>query len=187
MLIKKVKNTAVVRGNVIQEIGTASENNVYSAKAVDNKLKNIDKHFNIYSTESTKAAGTSYPYRKILTIKLSKAYDIIFFNFTAVEAENIGFIFDGQILVKLNSKKEIQAEKFTGEYSYKNLDAKMILYREEDTTGNTILSLYCYMPFNWRTVQLSISDILGTLGIDAIESDNSYSSSEPTYKNKTEI
>lgn len=37
--IIKAKNTAVVKGDVIQENGTASENNTYSAKAIDNKLK----------------------------------------------------------------------------------------------------------------------------------------------------
>ena len=37
--IIKAKNTAVVKGDVIQEDGTASETNVYSAKAIDNKLK----------------------------------------------------------------------------------------------------------------------------------------------------
>ena len=37
--IIKAKNTAVVKGDVIQENGTASTTNVYSAKAIDNKLK----------------------------------------------------------------------------------------------------------------------------------------------------
>lgn len=37
--IIKAKNTVVVKGDVIQETGTASENNTYSAKAIDNKLK----------------------------------------------------------------------------------------------------------------------------------------------------
>lgn len=37
--IIKAKNTAVVKGEIIQEDGTASETNVYSAKAIDNKLK----------------------------------------------------------------------------------------------------------------------------------------------------
>mgnify|MGYP002558233212 CR=1 FL=1 len=37
--IIKAKNTVVVKGDVIQENGTASETNVYSAKAIDNKLK----------------------------------------------------------------------------------------------------------------------------------------------------
>lgn len=37
--IIKAKNTVVVKGDVIQETGTASETNVYSAKAIDNKLK----------------------------------------------------------------------------------------------------------------------------------------------------
>lgn len=36
--IIKAKNTVVVKGDVIQENGTASENNTYSAKAIDNKL-----------------------------------------------------------------------------------------------------------------------------------------------------
>ena len=37
--IIKAKNTVVVKGDVIQENGTSSENNTYSAKAIDNKLK----------------------------------------------------------------------------------------------------------------------------------------------------
>lgn len=37
--IIKAKNTVVVKGDVIQETDTASETNVYSAKAIDNKLK----------------------------------------------------------------------------------------------------------------------------------------------------
>lgn len=37
--IIKAKNTAVVKGDVIQEDGTASETNVYSASAMDNRLK----------------------------------------------------------------------------------------------------------------------------------------------------
>ena len=37
--IIKAKNTVVVKGDVIQENGTASTTNVYSAKAIDNKLK----------------------------------------------------------------------------------------------------------------------------------------------------
>lgn len=37
--IIKAKNTVVIKGDVIQENGTASENNTYSAKAIDNKLK----------------------------------------------------------------------------------------------------------------------------------------------------
>ncbi len=37
--IIKAKNTVAIKGDVIQETGTASETNVYSAKAIDNKLK----------------------------------------------------------------------------------------------------------------------------------------------------
>ena len=37
--IIKAKNTAIIKGEVIQETGTASETNVYSAVAVDNKIK----------------------------------------------------------------------------------------------------------------------------------------------------
>lgn len=37
--IIKAKNTVVVKGEIIQETDTASETNVYSSKAIDNKLK----------------------------------------------------------------------------------------------------------------------------------------------------
>lgn len=41
--IIKAKNTAVVKGEIIQENGTASTTNVYSAKAIDNKIENSIK------------------------------------------------------------------------------------------------------------------------------------------------
>ena len=37
--IIKAKMTVAIEGEIIQETGTASENNTYSAKAIDNKLK----------------------------------------------------------------------------------------------------------------------------------------------------
>ncbi len=37
--IIKAKNTAAIKGEIIQENDTANENNTYSAKAIDNKLK----------------------------------------------------------------------------------------------------------------------------------------------------
>lgn len=51
--IIKAKNTVVVKGDVIQETGTASENNTYSAKAIDNKLKtNITTGQEVATNES---------------------------------------------------------------------------------------------------------------------------------------
>lgn len=41
--IINAKNTAVVKGEIIQENGTASTTNVYSAKAIDNKIENSIK------------------------------------------------------------------------------------------------------------------------------------------------
>lgn len=41
--IIKAKNTVVAKGDVIQENGTASTTNVYSAKAIDNKIENSIK------------------------------------------------------------------------------------------------------------------------------------------------
>lgn len=51
--IIKAKNTVVIKGDVIQENGTASENNTYSAKAIDNKLKtNITTGQEVATNES---------------------------------------------------------------------------------------------------------------------------------------
>lgn len=51
--IIKAKNTVVVKGDVIQETDTASENNTYSAKAIDNKLKtNITTGQEVATNES---------------------------------------------------------------------------------------------------------------------------------------
>lgn len=54
--IIKAKNTAVVKGDVIQEDGTASETNVYSSVAVDNKiqaLKRVTLYENASGTNTT--------------------------------------------------------------------------------------------------------------------------------------
>lgn len=54
--IIKAKNTAVVKGEIIQEDGTASETNVYSAVAVDNKiqaLKRVTLYENASGTNTT--------------------------------------------------------------------------------------------------------------------------------------
>lgn len=51
--IIKAKNTVVVKGDVIQETDTASTTNVYSAKAIDNKLKtNITTGQEVATNES---------------------------------------------------------------------------------------------------------------------------------------
>lgn len=50
--IIKAKNTVVVKGEVIQETGTASETNVYSSVAVDNKIS--EEAIDSYSTKETK-------------------------------------------------------------------------------------------------------------------------------------
>lgn len=54
--IIKAKNTAVVKGDVIQEDGTASETNVYSSVAIDNKIEKIKEtvlYENINGTKET--------------------------------------------------------------------------------------------------------------------------------------
>lgn len=49
--IIKAKNTAVVKGDVIQEDGTASETNVYSSVAMDNKIQSL-KRVTLYENAS---------------------------------------------------------------------------------------------------------------------------------------
>lgn len=54
--IIKAKNTAIIKGEVIQETGTASETNVYSSVAVDNKiqaLKRVTLYENASGTNTT--------------------------------------------------------------------------------------------------------------------------------------
>lgn len=71
--IIKAKNTVVVKGDVIQENGTASENNVYSAKAVDNKLKTNIVTGQEFATgriiDGKKEFGKKFTYENISGVK----------------------------------------------------------------------------------------------------------------------
>lgn len=154
-------------------------------EAIESIKTKQEQYTKTYSTKSTQNVASTYPYRKILTIKLSKAYETIFFKFTAAETENVGCIFNGEVLASLDVNKNYRQAAFYGSYTAKSLEnMKMMLINEDKTTGNVTLGLYCYLPYNWRTVQL---DVLGGIDLDAISEDNSYFSSEPENLGKTEI
>lgn len=72
--IIKAKNTVVVKGDVIQEEGTASETNVYSAVAVDNKLNDL-KVIDISNKFTVNFKKTSF---KALYYPQSKTIEIWF-------------------------------------------------------------------------------------------------------------
>ncbi len=71
--IIKAKNTVVVKGDVIQENGTASENNTYSAKAIDNKLKTNITTGQEFATgriiDGKKEFGKKFTYENISGVK----------------------------------------------------------------------------------------------------------------------
>lgn len=71
--IIKAKNTVVVKGDVIQETGTASENNTYSAKAIDNKLKTNIVTGQEFATgriiDGKKEFGKKFTYENISGVK----------------------------------------------------------------------------------------------------------------------
>lgn len=72
--IIKAKNTVVVKGDVIQETGTASETNVYSAVAVDKKISDL-KVIDISNKFTVKFTKTSF---KALYYPRSKTIEIWF-------------------------------------------------------------------------------------------------------------
>lgn len=122
--IIKAKNTAVVKGDVIQEDGTASETNVYSAKAIDNKLTTnittgtetatneyIDGK-RVYVKRATFTTGSTVnTWYEI--IKLSSNCNLIdFYGAITVETEQYPLINDGhsnffQIVSKILSHKHV--------------------------------------------------------------------------------
>ena len=122
--IIKAKNTAVVKGDVIQEDDTASETNVYSAKAIDNKLTTnittgtetatneyIDGK-RVYVKRATFTTGSTVnTWYEI--IKLSSNCNLIdFYGAITVETEQYPLINDGhsnyfQIVSKILSHKHV--------------------------------------------------------------------------------
>lgn len=122
--IIKAKNTAVVKGDVIQEDGTASETNVYSAKAIDNKLKT-----NI--TTGQEVATNEYIDGKRVYLKRA--------TFTTPNAVDT---WKAMITIPANSEivnsyqvYEIKSTKYPFPFSYNN-ESMQIYYNSNDGTIN---------------------------------------------------
>ncbi|MGN0967138.1 MAG: hypothetical protein ACI4OP_06120 [Candidatus Coprovivens sp.] len=162
------------------------KNNDYiDSTGVTHDRVTLDKYLKMYTSIGTTTNGTTYPYRKLLSFKLPYSYQTVFLKFVAVETENTGFIFNGEILAHVGVDKTIEGIYFLGNYSFKNLDnMKMVCFVENNTAGNVTISLYAYIPYNWRTIKLFISS---AYSIASITSDSNYSSSEPPYYYKKEI
>lgn len=122
--IIKAKNTAVVKGDVIQEDGTASETNVYSAKAIDNKLTT-----NI--TTGQEVATNEYIDGKRVYLKRA--------TFTTPNAVDI---WKTMITIPANSEivnsyqvYETESNKYPFPFSYNN-ESMQIYYNSNDGTIN---------------------------------------------------
>ena len=122
--IIKAKNTAVVKGDVIQENGTASENNTYSAKAIDNKLTT-----NI--TTGQEVATNEYIDGKRVYLKRA--------TFTTPNAVDI---WKTMITIPANSEivnsyqvYETESSKYPFPFSYNN-ESMQIYYNSNDGTIN---------------------------------------------------
>lgn len=122
--IIKAKNTAIIKGEVIQETGTASETNVYSSVAMDNKLKTnivtgeevatneyIDGK-RVYVKRATFTTGSTVNTWYAI-IKLSSNCNLIdFYGAITVETEQYPLINDGhsnffQTVSKILSHKHV--------------------------------------------------------------------------------
>ena len=122
--IIKAKNTAVIKGDVIQEDGTASETNVYSAKAIDNKLTT-----NI--TTGQEVATNEYIDGKRVYLKRA--------TFTTPNAVDI---WKTMITIPANSEivnsyqvYETESNKYPFPFSYNN-ESMQIYYNSNDGTIN---------------------------------------------------
>lgn len=122
--IIKAKNTAVVKGDVIQEDGTASETNVYSSVAMDNKLKT-----NIVTGQEV--ATNEYIDGKRVYLKRA--------TFTTPNAVDI---WKTMITIPANSEivnsyqvYEAESSKYPFPFSYNN-ESMQIYYNSNDGTIN---------------------------------------------------
>ena len=122
--IIKAKNTVVVKGDVIQETGTASTTNVYSAKAIDNKLMT-----NI--TTGQEVATNEYIDGKRVYLKRA--------TFTTPNAVDI---WKTMITIPANSEivnsyqvYETESNKYPFPFSYNN-ESMQIYYNSNDGTIN---------------------------------------------------
>lgn len=126
--IIKAKNTAVVKGDVIQEDGTASETNVYSATAVNNKIENSAKT-NIVTGQEI--ATNEYIDGKRVYLKRA--------TFTTPNAVDI---WKTMITIPANSEivnsyqvYETESSKYPFPFSYNN-ESMQIYYNSNDGTIN---------------------------------------------------
>lgn len=147
----------------------------------------LNKYITMYKSQGTGSTGKKYI--KLLTIKPKQRYQTLYLKFTALESENVSFVFNGDILLHLDTDKIMSTSRsryFSGSYVFNDINAKMVMYVENNTAGNIEVSLYCYLPtYNWRSISIG-SIISNGLGYITFE-ENGLTDSEPSYVYKTEI
>lgn len=140
----------------------------------------LNKYIKMHRHPGTHENGITYPYRKLLTIKIKEEWRRTFLKFVAIDWENGSFIFDGEIIVGSNGSGTHSFRHFTGSFSYKgNSNIKMILYLESNTNGNLVYSIWCYAPVSYCTIYVGV---VQALNLDDITLDcTDFSASEPDY------
>ena len=154
-----------------------------------NKPIPVSDYLTIHSAAGTAGSGSTRRYIKLFSIKPRGIYHTFYHHFKVVEQENVGFIFEGEILLHLDVNYVMSTGRsrfFKGNYTFNDLGVKVIMLVENNTAQQTEIGVYVYFttPYNWRTcvVYTITSNALGVL-----EYSTETFETEPNYVYKTEI
>ena len=144
--IIKAKNTVAIKGDVIQETGTASETNVYSSVAIDNKIQAL-KSKNIivvgYSRHTQSLTSWTNTLITDASVKTQIGNKLTFSNNKVIIGEGVSHI---RISAKSSFKKTV-----TGDCS---------INVKKNDESITILDTYENVPSNsWHNTAISPSII----------------------------
>ena len=99
-----------------KSIKLKNENYIDSSSICYRKIK-LDDVFNFVSTKSSINTAVANQYCKLFEITLTRSYVTAYIDFSIIETENVGMIFDGKIFLHADYSGKIVSYQLMGNYS----------------------------------------------------------------------
>lgn len=173
-----------------KSIKLKNENYIDSSSICYRKVR-LDDIFNFVGTKSSINTAATNQYCKLFEITLTQSYETAYIDFSIIETENVGMIFDGKIFLHADYSGKIVSYQLMGEYSNNAIEAKLILYVEKNNAHDIKISFYIKNTYNWRTFNFKINSIFNSKRNDFtninILKNSSWIENEPQYVAKREL
>lgn len=149
----------------------------------------LSKYLSFSNSGGTGSEGATRKWLKLFSIKPRGRYNTFYHHFAVIERENVGFMFEGKILIHLDVNYVMSTSRsryFTGSYNFNDIGTKVVMLVENNTAQETEIGVYVYFPntYNWRSIS---TYTISSNALGVLEYSNETFATEPSYVYKTEI